>query len=161
MITEPRFEGFSLGRPDWTPEDIRQIFRERGEEQRLEDLTKTIRLWPHKLEGEGHFLACFQKSGEVQKESNFALQKETSKLTEETKNFLETLTCEIDYSKIVVRQDRVFLLPKDLPDLTGLRILRNGLLLGEQKKGRFEPSHQKNIKIVTILHQMKKKYIVI
>ncbi len=140
VITEPRFEGFSLGRPDWTPEGIRQIFRETGEEQRLEDLTKTIRLWPHKLEGEGHFLACFQKSGEVQKESNFALQKETSKLTEETKNFLETLTCEIDYSKIVVRQDRVFLLPKDLPDLTGLRILRNGLLLGEQKKGRFEPS---------------------
>ena len=26
VITEPRFEGFSLGRPDWTPEDIRQIF---------------------------------------------------------------------------------------------------------------------------------------
>lgn len=31
-------------------------------------------------------------------------------------------------------------MPDELPDLKGLRILRHGLLLGEMKKNRFEPS---------------------
>ena len=31
-------------------------------------------------------------------------------------------------------------MPEDLPDLTGVRFLRSGLLVGELKKGRFEPS---------------------
>ena len=31
-------------------------------------------------------------------------------------------------------------MPEGLPDLKGIRFLRTGLLLGELKKGRFEPS---------------------
>lgn len=31
-------------------------------------------------------------------------------------------------------------MPEDLPDLKGIRFLRSGLLLGELKKKRFEPS---------------------
>jgi len=34
----------------------------------------------------------------------------------------------------------LYLLPEDIPDLKGLRVMRSGLLLGEIKKNRFEPS---------------------
>ena len=35
---------------------------------------------------------------------------------------------------------KLFYLKEDFPKLTGVRILRKGLFLGEMKKGRFEPS---------------------
>ena len=34
----------------------------------------------------------------------------------------------------------VYILPEGSPELTGLRVLRSGLLAGEIKNGRFEPS---------------------
>ena len=39
-----------------------------------------------------------------------------------------------------MREERLYMLPAGLPSLSGLRIMRSGLLLGEMKKGRFEPS---------------------
>ena len=42
--------------------------------------------------------------------------------------------------RILVREERVFLLPPGCPDLSGLRVVRSGLYLGDCKKGRFEPS---------------------
>ena len=36
--------------------------------------------------------------------------------------------------------DRLYLLPKEVPQLKGLRVMRSGWLLGEFKKNRFEPS---------------------
>ena len=46
----------------------------------------------------------------------------------------------LDWGRIIGREGRLYLLPDGLPDLSGLRVLRHGLLLGEEKKGRFEPS---------------------
>ena len=37
--------------------------------------------------------------------------------------------------------DNLYLAPKDMPGLKGLRVLRPGLHLGTLKKKRFEPSH--------------------
>ena len=34
-----------------------------------------------------------------------------------------------------------YLVPPEMPDLRGLKVLRAGLCLGEAKKGRFEPHH--------------------
>ena len=42
--------------------------------------------------------------------------------------------------RILVREERVFLLPPGCPDFGGLRLVRSGLYLGDCKKGRFEPS---------------------
>ena len=36
--------------------------------------------------------------------------------------------------------ERLFYIPEGCPEASGLRILRRGLLFGEQKKNRFEPS---------------------
>ena len=37
--------------------------------------------------------------------------------------------------------DNVYLVPAEMPSLSGLKVLRPGLHLGELKKNRFEPSH--------------------
>ena len=42
------YEGFSEGRPEWTA-------------GRQEDLKKCVRIWPHRMDGEGHFLALLRK----------------------------------------------------------------------------------------------------
>lgn len=47
---------------------------------------------------------------------------------------------DIDMNRIMVRDDRLYLLPEGIVDLKGVRTLRSGLLLGEMKKNRFEPS---------------------
>ena len=63
--------GFEPGHAEWAvipdkavPEDRRQII--------LQQLDGTIRLWPHRLDGEGHFAAVLQKKGpeRVQQESS-------------------------------------------------------------------------------------------
>ena len=42
--------------------------------------------------------------------------------------------------RILVREERIFLLPPGCPDFEGLRLVRSGLYLGDCKRGRFEPS---------------------
>lgn len=47
-----------------------------------------------------------------------------------------------EYNACCVRfGDNIYLVPEEMPDLKGLKVLRPGLHLGELKKNRFEPSH--------------------
>ena len=50
------------------------------------------------------------------------------------------MSMKLELSRIEVRQSQAYYLP-DLPNIgKGLAFVRNGLYLGELKKGRFEPS---------------------
>lgn len=122
--------GFVGGRPDWMRSP-------------REEITKTVRLFPHKLEGEGHFLALLQKREDAGDgagfvpETGFAAEK---KLPSELRDFFEGCTLPVDFSRIICKEEKYYWLPEGIPSLRGLRLLRSGLLLGEQRKGRFEPS---------------------
>lgn len=122
------YQGFSFGHPEWAD----------GQEY----LRQCIRLWPHHLEGEGHFVALLKKKGQAQTllPAYQVPAREQKLITQEAREFLEQLRFDIDYRWITVREERLFLLPEGIADLKGLRILRSGLLLGEMKKNRFEPS---------------------
>ena len=60
--------GFACGRPEWceendeTPEEEQQANRQM-EREKAPDVGRTIRLWPHRLEGEGHYAAVLVKEG--------------------------------------------------------------------------------------------------
>lgn len=127
--SEVSYEGFAKGRPEWV--------------NGREELKNCIRLWPHKIKGEGHFIALLKK-GDSPAESNerniMAENGGRAKLTKETEEFLAQVKLPIDEACLMQREDRLYLLPEGLPNLKGLRLLRQGLLLGEMKKGRFEPS---------------------
>lgn len=62
------------------------------------------------------------------------------KLPEELEEFLNDVKKEIRTDLLDIHGERVYVMPAGLPDLKGLRFLRTGLLLGELKKKRFEPS---------------------
>ena len=102
-------------------------------------LEKAVRIFPHKMSGEGHFVALFEKDGEDYTSSKRPVSGKT-KLPVELKDFMDNTTFEYDPAYINIRDTRVYLTSPYMAEERGLRIIRNGLLLGELKKNRFEPS---------------------
>ena len=102
----------------------------------LTDNTKDcVRLYPHKIKGEGHFVALLQK-GETRSEAGAPVSH-----YENTFPCLEHFDLDLSQGRIVSRKDRFYLEPDTGIDLYGLRILRSGLYLGESSHDRFEPSY--------------------
>ncbi|MBR2736211.1 MAG: RsmB/NOP family class I SAM-dependent RNA methyltransferase [Firmicutes bacterium] len=162
------YEGFDHGRKEFA-----------GGDSRVE---KSVRIWPHKMDGEGHFMALFIKkpegaaigmnvpentnlpeeirsaktAGGCAPEEKRPAEKKRRKNTAQTaggggrklsKDELRSFEkfaagCRRAFPKerLECRGEKVFLLPEFTPDRTGLKYIRYGLLLGELKKDRFEPS---------------------
>ena len=185
-----------------------RLFQKAGD--RSAELCKCFRLFPHRLSGEGHFVAVFQKPGSVPGEEKAFLRgndlisaKEGDPFAGNGKNrkelqggkakedlraakkprgkdvrtdlirFLSEEIFREEAKKPLSLQaqdpvngqqaeelpehfwpvadpvldrllpfgDTWYLLPKEAPDLAGLRILRPGLELAVKKGDRFEPSH--------------------
>ena len=124
-ICRPDSPWFSPGRPDWVP----------GGRPELAD---TLRLWPHRLRGEGHFAAVLQRGGEGRADLS----------SEAAVNFpglLRELLADLNVSLpdgIPLRfGERIWLAPPELPSLRGLKVLRPGLELAELRKDRAIPAH--------------------
>ena len=118
------YDGFAKGRPELY--------------QDCEDLSKTVRIFPHKMAGEGHYLALLKKEGTcVRKEKKTKVK--NARLPEEARDFLEKVTLPFE-GTMEVHGNLVYLMPEGAPKITGVRFLRTGLFLGEIKKKRFEPS---------------------
>lgn len=109
-------------------------------------LAETVRIFPHRMKGEGHYLALLKKEHSPELEENGNRQKCMSgqgkgrKLPEELAEFLQDTSWELDPSRLDIHGERIYYMPDGLPELRGVRFLRSGLLLGELKKNRFEPS---------------------
>ncbi len=106
-----------------------------------EDLKKCIRIFPHKVDGEGHFVALLQK-GDAPDENTARKGKKAdiSKLPEELRDFLGLVSMPFENGTFEVRNEKVYFVPDTGASFTGLRVMRSGLLIGELKKKRFEPS---------------------
>jgi 16S rRNA C967 or C1407 C5-methylase (RsmB/RsmF family)/NOL1/NOP2/fmu family ribosome biogenesis protein len=127
-------------------------FGELGEAPVAEGIEATIRLWPHKLHGEGHFLAVLHKrrlgadslSIDYKTEKTYAL-----KHFPELQKFAKEVLADEAYEKFADREfiqfgSQICLATDEaapIPSLKGLKVCRVGLHLGEVKKNRFEPSH--------------------
>lgn len=104
-------------------------------------LEKTVRLWPHKLKGEGHFVASLIKEGTATVDFQRAEKGIKEKECREWKEFKEHNLRKSYEGTYLKFGDQLFLVPEGCPSLNGLKVLRVGLHLGTVKKGRFEPSH--------------------
>lgn len=138
------FSGFEPGRPEWT--GIREP------EMDPWNLSATFRIFPHLLEGEGHYMAVLRKEGEAPRlqsqppkagkwlsgKKRVELLKDFERFCGETLRQPEWLTGREEF---VLFGEQLYLLPSDMPDMAGLKVLRPGFHLGTLKKNRFEPSH--------------------
>lgn len=130
----PKYPGMEPGRPQWTPDPA-------------EGIERAIRLFPHRLRGEGHFVAVLRKSGSITL-SNLTIRRSGGILAErevpEYGQFRHENLTEAG-SKVtgdlVLFGEQLYRLPEEAPDMKGLKVLRPGLHLGTLKKGRFEPAH--------------------
>lgn len=128
-----RTEGMKAGIPRWA-------------EVQVEGLEHTVRLWPHKIKGEGHFAAVLSREGDpgqacrsmsVNGVQPGIPEKECGDYIKFRKSFLK-----VDWEGLYVKfGEQLYLIPEDLPSIKGLKVLRPGLHLGTMKKNRFEPSH--------------------
>lgn len=109
-------------------------------------LEKTLRLWPHKLDGEGHFIAVLEKEGvldtnihplPLKGEEKVLKEKEYKEYLEFAQEFLRVTT----EKRLFLFGEQLYAMPENMPSLKGLKVLRPGLHLGTIKKKRFEPSH--------------------
>jgi len=126
-----------------TAEDEGQVcdYLEKHSEMRLLERKK---LYPHKIEGEGHFAAVFEKT-EISNERSsqpcplrFRVSRENEKLFRAFEQQL--FGCE-KFENLHEANGVLYSMPKEMFDWKGLQILRGGVRLGEARNGRFEPSH--------------------
>jgi len=106
-------------------------------------LPGTIRLFPHKIKGEGHFVARLKKDESTLEIRTSKIKdkkkRKLSKLPEELLEFLGKIKRDWDYERIFINKDYAYYLPEDALIDKSLHYIRTGLLLGEIKKNRFEP----------------------
>ncbi|RSJ52712.1 Ribosomal RNA small subunit methyltransferase F [Streptococcus gordonii] len=105
------------------------------------DYPETARMYPHHFKGEGQFVAKFRFVGEHKLPK---LKPVRSNLTADQRSLWQIFQKE--HLKVDLKGDlqtfgdQLYLLPLGLPDLSKVKIARNGLHLGTFKKKRFEPS---------------------
>lgn len=129
-------------------EDVIECFLERHPDFTLEEME---RFWPHKVDGEGHFVAKLVRRGSVDTDlkadrktkTKPALTKENMKLLSEflDETISEDMAAWIKNSRLVMFGEQLYRLPDMEVDIKGLKVQRAGLHIGEFKKQRFEPSH--------------------
>ena len=109
-----------------------------------------VRLWPHKIKGEGHFLAVLEKEGALQTSEKCCYVNQKGQSIKQYPEFKEFCLevgldrCEkADFMEgnYITFGDQLYLLPKEAPILDKLKVLRPGLHVATIKKGRVEPAH--------------------
>ena len=102
-------------------------------------LSECVRIFPHCMDGEGHFLALLEKedTGEQPKR----IRQKGKKIPAEVEEFLKDCKGLFDEHTIFyLKEDRVYALGEWDSMPMDLRYLRTGLFVGTCKKKRFEPS---------------------
>lgn len=132
--------GIENGRPQWSDGNSA--------------LTRTARLWPHRLKGEGHFVALLYKGTEGNQTAHSVSEEETWAVMQEyNQKALGKESYEAFQSFIRISlhtqipgyfqriNDSLYSLPVPCPDLRGVKVAKFGWYLGDFQRDRFEPSH--------------------
>jgi NOL1/NOP2/fmu family ribosome biogenesis protein len=98
----------------------------------------SARVWPHLQRGEGHFVCVLEKSGD--REDTPRISKATPQGLGLFREFCaKSLNVSIE-GAFEIHGDVLYKVPEGMPDLSGIRLARSGLRLGDFKAKRFEPS---------------------
>lgn len=135
LVPIKKATGMDDGRPEWADGN--------------EELKRTVRLFPHHLKGEGHFIAKLvngepdstsshrKKKHRRKKQSIVKPDKEQIKLFNQ---FATNVFPNYQPHQLILFGDQLYDLPLEEVKIEGLTVLRPGLHLGTFKKKRFEPA---------------------
>lgn len=146
---------FAAGHPEWCKD------QDAAAQAHIQD---TVRIWPHKVDGEGHFLALLVKGERSERsiiegspadfgdKSAKGGKKRGKQSVKEQINDLSdfySFCDELLFDHALLAKGRrfltfgenLYLIPNEMPEMNGLKVLRPGLHVGTLKKGRLEPSH--------------------
>lgn len=143
LLEIPKTAGMEGGRKEWA-------------EGRY-DFGKAARLWPHRLDGEGHFAALIRKLGEngenisskefsqrdisMEKACSINGQEDLNSFNKELAEFINYNTSLSLTGFAFQRGNNFYHLPEACPDLSGLKVAKFGWYLGESGPKGFIPSH--------------------
>ena len=164
LAAHPEFElveanlaipGKAQGRPDWAAPGFQHA-----------SLEKALRLWPHRVVGEGHFMALLRKSATGMGSSKPRTSSQGRSMTRKGslehitppekqafQAFVETVLHNSQADEILaggrlhLAGSYLYLIPPEMPDWKGLHTIHPGWWLGSLKTGqfgqrpRFEPAH--------------------
>lgn len=135
VVPLPGYSGFSPGRPDLVERDGGQVPNEIKAQMK-----NCVRIYPHKVKGEGHFLALLKEEREAPQKPSKSFGQPAC--CPEWEQFAKHLNISIDKEGLRLYGGKLYSLPKALwnHSIHGLRFLRTGLYLGEIGKKRFTPS---------------------
>ncbi|MGZ0085756.1 RsmF rRNA methyltransferase first C-terminal domain-containing protein [Caldibacillus thermoamylovorans] len=129
LLPIAKIGGIEPGRPEWTKTN-------------RSALAHTARLWPHRVKGEGHFIAKLQKLRPTPSWRGRWAKSNAPKTVLRLYRQFEQEALRTERNGVFVSfGTHVSVLPDPCPDLSGLKVVRVGLHLGEAKKERFEPNH--------------------
>ena len=133
----PLLSGFLPGKPEWLEGESRSEKKEDG-------LRGAVRLFPHRVNGEGHF-ACRLRRKEGKPDDRaypWELVRITASLWQTWQAFQkECLVLDFPPERLRLQGDRLYFIPGNVPEMRGLRVTVPGVCLGNFKKERFEPAH--------------------
>ena len=145
LLEIPKVGGMEGGRTQWSKGRY--------------DFSKAARLWPHKLDGEGHFAALIRKlpaTGESpadldegdsnkyrswEKSHTVGSNDELGDINGELAGFIKNNTSLDLKGYIYQKGNNIYHLPESCPDLAGLKAAKFGWYLGEIGPKGFIPSH--------------------
>lgn len=128
----PKSFGIEPGRPDWADGNPK--------------LLKTVRLWPHRVNGEGHFAAHFGRYGEDARSNgeltstDKTVSKGSAELPKSFFNFCDEMINKQIEGNFSLRGGELCLMPQGYELRSELRTIKTGLHLGSEKYQKFEPS---------------------
>lgn len=135
MTTVKKYDGMDDGRPEWADNNP--------------ELAKAVRLFPHHLQGEGHFIAKLKLTHQdvkplKVKKKRHRNEKRANQVTKDQLNLFHEWQAvnlpEVNFTNLIRFGEQLYAMPKLMPEIGELDVQTPGLHLGTFKKKRFEPA---------------------
>lgn len=104
-------------------------------------LIKEEKLYPHRVKGEGHFVALFEKTDGTERELKYKKSTVTKGAEKEYREFEKKFFTASYAKNLHEANGALYELPDRVFDWKNLHLLRVGVKLGDIVNGRFEPAH--------------------
>jgi NOL1/NOP2/sun family putative RNA methylase len=134
VVALPQLPGFMPGRPEWLASNAKG-----------KGLEGAVRLFPHRVSGEGHFACLLKRSGTADGNAEGIPDRLASPSRAQERLWQafagEVLKVDFAAARLRVRAERLYYVPEKMTGLGNLRVVHPGVWLGTFKKERFEPAH--------------------